>query len=791
MINFGQNTFKPSNAGTTSLHPVALTVQLESIPVSLQAIPRWVLWKYEARNDHGGDLRWTKVPKTGLGRNASTNKPETWASFEQIAQAYRGGNYDGIGLVLSDSLHGIDLDDCRDVETGKLNELASEVLSRVHGYAEISPSGTGIKIFTSTNLDAAMAKHDDGVELYPTGGRYFAITGHRLAGHDELPDTVQDLSWLVSKLFKDEVAIEVSSSNRSVSDLSLYKAPQIGWDTERVKAEILAHLDPDCGYHDWIKVGMALCHQGQSDYDWLQLWDEWSQGAPEAYVVGECEKKWATFSVQRKTGNGPVTLSTLVLLAQQKLAKEKRLLSAEWAEKFEQQIANTNCVHELRDQVAGSIAKNAALLDMDREILAVSIKDRAKNLGLKLGINDVRSWLSPRASWSSGFIHVNDQGHPLCTIDNLRCLLADLGYVVRYNVIKKGIEILVPGVGFTRDNRDNAAIARVLSECEKARMPTKHAMQYLIALADENLYNPVATWIKSTPWDGESRLEAFFATVKVNGNEELKKKLLRKWLLQAVAAAFSFDGIAAQGILTFVGRQNIGKTTWFQRLAPPELDAILTGHTLDTKSKDSVFVALSFWLVELGEVDATFKKSDISALKSFVTQPLDKIRRPYAATESNYGRRTVFGATVNESTFLHDPTGNRRFWTIEVEAFESNSEIDMQQLWAEVWFLWNAGEEFNLDQVEVQQLSKHNENFTANDPMEEMLRAKWPEVAPKSWEWVTATEAVQRIGISVPTRQHTITASRVLQKLNGGQRRVSNGRVLFAMPSLVPGGDNI
>ena len=135
-------------------------------------------------------------------------------------------------------------------------------------------------------------------------------------------------------------------------------------------------------------------------------------------------------------------------------------------------------------------------------------------------------------------------------------------------------------------------------------MPTKHVAQFLIRIADENPYNPVATWIESRPWDGVSRVQAFCNTV--TSPAPLKDLLIRRWMLQAVAAAFSPNGIAAQGILTFVGQQNLGKTTWFERLAPEELDVVLTGHTLDPRNKDSVFVALSHWLVELGELDATF-----------------------------------------------------------------------------------------------------------------------------------------------------------------------------------------
>jgi putative DNA primase/helicase len=313
-------------------------------------------------------------------------------------------------------------------------------------------------------------------------------------------------------------------------------------------------------------------------------------------------------------------------------------------------------------------------------------------------------------------------------------------------------------------------------------MSTKFVAQFLIKIADENQYNPVLTWMESQPWDGVSRLEDFYATVR--SSAPIKKKLMRKWLVQCVAAAANPDGIANQGILTFIGPQNIGKTTWFQRLAPPELDVVLTGHTLDTKSKDSIFIALSHWIVELGEVDATMRKSDISALKSFITQTVDKLRRPYAATESEFSRRTVFGASVNDSQYLHDPSGNRRFWSLEADGFVLNHTVDMQQLWAEVLLLYRAGERWYLDQNDVAELNEHNADYTVVDPIDERLGQGFDWAAqPVHWVWMTATQALQRCGIKDPTKANTIAASIALKKLNGAQRKKVNGRIVFAVPA--------
>ena len=764
--------------------PNVLALSLDNIPRDLQAMDRWVLWKNVQRSKPNGDKVWAKMPLSAKGGAGSSTDAATWVSFGAAVDEYLLGDYDGIGIVLGGTLHGIDLDDCRDPVTGSLSELAQETLDRVEGYAEVSPSGTGLKIFTTTNLDGSRTKKEAGVELYKDG-RYFTVTGHAINGHASMPMLPQDLGWMVEKVWGEALSAGADAGEDAFANL---KSTLDGWELDRVVDEVLVHLDPDVGYGDWLKVGAALHHQGGGDPEWLDAWDNWS-AASGKWIEGYCASKWDSFSQQRAGGRGAVTLASLLHITKDKreVAKlDKRDVAL--AAVMDMVDACTDVRH-LQEKIAAGIAHTAEISDVEREQIAVAIQLRAKDLGTKLPLSTVRGWVRARVKVSGGFVNLNDDGYPLCTLPNFYVLMDKLGYGVRYNVIKKAIELLIPGSAFTRDNRDNAAIAHVLSECETVRMPTKHVAQFLITLADKNQYNPVATWIDSSAWDGVSRLDDFYATVRVPaGGEKMKRKLMRKWLIQAVAAAFSPDGIAGQGILTFVGPQNIGKTTWFQRLAPAHLDAILTGHTLDMRSKDSIFIALSYWIVELGELDATFSKSEISALKSFTTQAMDKLRRPYAATESNFGRRTVFGGTVNESQYLNDPTGNRRFWSIEVDGFDLDSGIDMQQLWAEVKGLWASGENWALNMQEMGELNIHNEEFTVADPIEERLAAafSWSEFGLGNDLWVTATDALMKIGVRDPSKGQTIAAGRALKKLNGGQRKKTNGRVVFLVPADEP-----
>lgn len=759
--------------------PSALPVQPAAIPTSLKEIPRWLLWRHTKRKKPDGSTFWAKVPYQANGKSASTTDPATWCSYSDAFDAWVLGDFDGLGITLGADIQGIDLDDCRDPVTGELTDLAQEVLDRIAGYAEVSPSGTGIKLFAKTNLDASRTKKEMGVELYREG-RYFTVTGHVLGeGHLDLSAEVQDLGWLIEKVWQETMVPVVGGA----SDMELlhYRAPLDDWDIDRVRDEIGPYLDLEMHYEDWIKVGQALYHQFDGSQEGFELWDALFQDSTKYSGEAYGWERWRSFKSHRAVGRGPVTLASVIKLVKPQRDAAKRSERDKTMADLMDAIEATIDARDLQEKVAAKVANDSELSDVEREQVAAAIQAKAKTLGVKMEIATVRGWVRARVRGSGGFVHLNDDGHPLCTLENFRSLIERLGWTIRYNVIKKSIEILIPGESFTRDNRDNAALACVLSECEKVRMPTKHIAQYLIRIADENQYNPVATWVLSKPWDGVSRLDAFFDTVK--SPVSIKDKLMRKWGIQAVAAAFSPDGIAAQGILTFVGPQNIGKTTWFRKLVPEDLDAVLTGHTLDLKSKDSIFIALTYWIVELGELDATFKKSEVSAMKAFITQPQDKLRRPYAAVESNFGRRTVFGGSVNGEEFLADPTGNRRYLTIPVSGFEFDHGVDMQQVWAEFHSLWTGGEAFFLSMDEVAELNTHNEQFTIIDPLEERISGAFdwgPHVT--MWSWMTVTDVLLRIGIREPTKGQTISASAIIRKMNGGKRRKSNGASLVAVP---------
>jgi putative DNA primase/helicase len=201
--------------------------------------------------------------------------------------------------------------------------------------------------------------------------------------------------------------------------------------------------------------------------------------------------------------------------------------------------------------------------------------------------------------------------------------------------------------------------------------------------------------------------------------------------------------------------------------------------TLNPSDKDSVKRAVSHWIVELGEIESTFKKSDIDQLKAFVTSRTDELRLPYDRAFTTYQRRTAFYASVNAREFLTDTSGNRRFWCIAVDAIDVNHGINMQQLWAEVketmyvrgqknWFL-------SPDEREL--LNDSNESYRTQSSVEDLIMehcdftSKYPSA-------VQMTKLLRDLGIANPRMPDFKEASRVLAN-NGVEPRRTNGKKVY------------
>lgn len=277
-------------------------------------------------------------------------------------------------------------------------------------------------------------------------------------------------------------------------------------------------------------------------------------------------------------------------------------------------------------------------------------------------------------------------------------------------------------------------------------------------VADLNQFNAVADWLNGLEWDGEKRLETML--IDYFGVEDdpagYVRAATRKMMMAAVRRArldigetYKFDNV-----LTFIGEQGAGKSTFFKKLlqSHPRLFSDQM-KSLDDKNKDNQITMQGFLIMELGELNA-LRKADREAAKKVITAECDTYREPYGKVATAHPRRCVLIGTGNVFEFLNDPTGGRRFWPIDIPAdykkrrtksiWDDLTADVAEQIWAEAVVFANTAERTDMDTPELQaaaaraQEAHNEENPLAADVMEFLDRevpADWDSVQNKVPVW--------------------------------------------------------
>ena len=217
----------------------------------------------------------------------------------------------------------------------------------------------------------------------------------------------------------------------------------------------------------------------------------------------------------------------------------------------------------------------------------------------------------------------------------------------------------------------------------------------ITAMVSANRKNPIRDILTGGEWDKKDRITALYDFLGIENNE-LYKTYLYKWLLQSVAMGLNPEGEHTNEFaLTLQGAQGIGKTEFFRILSMSQ-DFFTGGVTVNAGNRDSEMIATGAWIVELGEVDATFRYEK-SELKNFLTSPYSSYRKPYAKTYGKYTRHTSFASTVNPEQFIKGAEGGSRRWGV-IHLTKKIQHDEMRklpnewyvQLWRQVYSIFDA-----------------------------------------------------------------------------------------------------
>ena len=232
-------------------------------------------------------------------------------------------------------------------------------------------------------------------------------------------------------------------------------------------------------------------------------------------------------------------------------------------------------------------------------------------------------------------------------------------------------------------------------------------------------YHPVKHYFENLEaWDGVDRFTEFASCIITTFSDQhaLLVKHLRKHLLRCIASVF-IPGFFNKHCFVLIGTgQSIGKTTLIRNLLPKQLKPYITDAMLDWKDKDANIALGSNWVINLDEL-ANLNRDETNSLKAILSRDTIKVRRPYDRIDSEIPRLANFFGSTNDLQFLTDLTGNVRWLCFRIAGIDFKySQINVDQIWAQLYEAFKNGEDYVLSREELQENDKRNEAFMVSNP---------------------------------------------------------------------------
>lgn len=276
-------------------------------------------------------------------------------------------------------------------------------------------------------------------------------------------------------------------------------------------------------------------------------------------------------------------------------------------------------------------------------------------------------------------------------------------------------------------------------------------------LAGENPFHPIVDYFNNLKWDGKDHLEELFKYLKLahkevtysNGEvKDFNRAAFRKWMLGVVTQIMEVDKKSVirfqNPMLVLSGAQEAGKSTFARWLCPIDSEKYHNEGSVDPHNIEDHRLAVSKILWEVTELGATIRKADKDALKGFLTQTTSTYRPPWGKKPITKPRIVSYIGTINpELGFLNDVTGERRFLPVEVESIDwaYKSNIDINQLWGQIFQLYKNGERPNLTKEEKQMLIEVQADHKIDDPLITLFQKVFV-VDPEQTDWKMHTSDI-------------------------------------------------
>ena len=270
-------------------------------------------------------------------------------------------------------------------------------------------------------------------------------------------------------------------------------------------------------------------------------------------------------------------------------------------------------------------------------------------------------------------------------------------------------------------------------------------------------------------------------TVRVKGGEQeqmLWHLYLKKWLVGMVASWIS-DDVVNNVILVLIGEQGAYKTTWFNYLLPPPLKQYFyTKTNANRMSKDDILTLAQYALVCCEELD-TMRPAELNQLKAAVTMPNIDERAAYAHYHEHRKHIASFCGTGNNTQFLSDPTGNRRWLPFEVESIVSPRDhpFHYEGIYSQALALYKSGFQYWFTKEEIQELNRHNRQFETPRLEHELVDLYFRRPTDSELgEFMSVARALQMISNGISQKLSAVNVGRAFSDLGFKRVRTNSSR---------------
>lgn len=676
--------------------------QLENLHHLAKYAPAWYWFE-----------RSQKRPMNPAGGPGKVSEPATAGTLSEALATMQRKNGGGVGVLVSSGragLIGIDIDNC--IHGGEVHPFGLEVLEQFRGaYAEVSPSGTGLRIFCegqavtgtpagSTALGLACGGKQIKAEIYAAGGpgRFLRTTGAALDCTAGAVGPCQSgITWLSAQMIAARSIAGAGSvaspdndnSKGSSADSSRDSVAGMNLDA---MFDALAELRDEVEDVDAIVEAIKASAAAKSRSKLAEAWAGKLTGFNGDHSMADafmcCE------AIRRGAGNLADVVKVWGASGVSKRTKFKR---KDYQAGTVKQAARA-VLADLRKQGATSGNSGAVSVTLSEELTKA----------LEASGDKLTRSARGRLEATAGNVIVIFRNDPRCA------------GVLAFNELAQRAERLKPWTVFDRLGADKDGpltdddVTRVsLWLAAEYSMKLEHGelLRGLNAAGYDRRFDPLAEALEGLArrWDGVSRLNTWlkqYGQIEDSGCEEYVSAVGRVFLVGAVARAFS-PGCQLDTVFAIEGAGGAGKSTLFQVLA----DAVGSGLFADGVHDVSSPVALvegtqGRWIVELAELAGIRRAQDVEALKAAITRREDTHRRPYDVLPRTLPRRFIFCATTNRDQYLNDASGAlmRRFHPVRTLATEA-SPIDRKglaeiapQLWGEAVRAYRAGAKWHLSE---------------------------------------------------------------------------------------------